>query len=128
MSTHSSISCATVSCCASGRLPGACGNPRYHARTLELRVSEGTTGALRTIQQVRDLAAVASSARVTFQGAPATSKREVLETVLCNLDVEEGHIASYQWKGPFALLEMESSGAFIHSRWAITTGLVSKPG
>jgi hypothetical protein len=33
--------------------------------------------------------------------------------------VEEGRIASYQWKGPFELLEMESSGAFLHSWWAI---------
>jgi len=40
---------------------------------LELRVSAGTTGALRTIQQVRDLAAVASSARVSFQAAHGTS-------------------------------------------------------
>jgi hypothetical protein len=37
--------------------------------------------------------------------------------------VEEGHIASYQWKGPFELLEMESSGAFLHSWWAIRDAL-----
>ncbi len=88
-------------------------------RALELTVSEGSTGALRSIQEVRDLASQASSARVAFQEAPAARKREELQKVLCNLDVEEGHIASYQWKGPFELLEMESSGAFLHSWWAM---------
>ena len=48
-----------------------------------------------------------------------TTKREVLAGVLCNLSVEDGHIGSYQWKGPFELLEMDASGAFIHSWWAM---------
>ncbi len=30
-----------------------------------------------------------------------------------------GRIASYQWKGPFELLEMESSGAFRYQWWAM---------
>jgi hypothetical protein len=36
----------------------------------------------------------------------------VLNNVLCYLDVEDGRIASYQWKDPSELLEMEPSGAF----------------
>jgi hypothetical protein len=32
---------------------------------------------------------------------------------------------SYQYKGPFALLEKEPSGAFMHSLWAIVEGLVT---
>jgi hypothetical protein len=88
-------------------------------RALELTVSEGSTGALRSIQEVRDLASQASSARAAFQEAPDAVKRDELQKVLCNLDVEQGHTASYQWKGPFELLEMESSGAFLHSWWAM---------
>jgi len=65
-------------------------------RTLELAVSEGTTGALRTIHEVRALATQASSARVTFQESPDSKKRDVLNPLLRNLDVEGGHIASCQ--------------------------------
>ena len=88
-------------------------------RTLELAVSEGSTSALRTIQEVRDLAARASSARITFLEAPDNQKRDVLNTLLCNLDVQEGRIASYQLKGPFELLEKEPSGAFKYQWWAM---------
>jgi hypothetical protein len=33
--------------------------------------------------------------------------------------VEEGRIASYQWKDPFELLEMEPSGALKNKWWAM---------
>lgn len=88
-------------------------------RALELRLSEAEREGLRTIEQVRDLASTASSARVAFEGVSEDSRREVLQTVVCNLDVAEGHIVSYQWKGPFGLLEKEPSGAFIHPWWAM---------
>ena len=39
--------------------------------------------------------------------------------MLCNLDVQEGRIASYQYKDPFALLEKEPSGAFKNEWWAL---------
>jgi len=97
-------------------------------RTLELAVSEGTIGPLRTIQEVRDLASAASSAVLTFQEASDNQKRDVLNTLLCNLDVQEGRIASYQWKGPFELLKMEPSGAFRYQWWAIVDGFVAKFG
>lgn len=86
---------------------------------LELRLSEAETAELAPIQQVRDLARQASSARLTFQEVSDENKREVVQSVLCNLDVQEGRIASYQWKGPFELLEMEPSGAFKHQWWAM---------
>ena len=69
------------------------------------------------------MALTAASARVRFQDAADENKREVLETVLCNLDVAGGHIASYQWKSPFGLLEMEPSGAFRNEWWAIVDEL-----
>lgn len=84
-------------------------------RGLELRIAEAGREQLDPIAQVRDLASRASSARVTFQEAAEEDRLEVLNSVLCYLDVEDGHIASYQWKGPFELLEMEPSGAFKHS-------------
>lgn len=43
----------------------------------------------------------------------------VVQTVLWNLGVEDGDIASYQWKGPFELLSREPSGAFKCRWWAI---------
>ena len=87
---------------------GAASAKSYHSSTAD---------SLRTIQEVRDLAKVASSGWVTFQEAPGANKAEVLQTLLWNLDVEDGRIASYQYKDPFGLLEMESSGAFIHQWW-----------
>lgn len=88
-------------------------------RGLELRIAEAGRDELDPIAQVRDLASRASSARVTFQGAAEEDRLEVLNSVLCYLDVEDGRIASYQWKGPFELLEMEPSGAFKHPWWAM---------
>jgi hypothetical protein len=88
-------------------------------RGLELRIAEAGKEELDPIVQVRDLASRASSARVTFQDAAEEDRLEVLNSVLCYLDVEEGRIASYQWKDPFELLEMEPSGAFVHPWWAM---------
>ncbi len=56
---------------------------------------------------------------VRFQDAPEENKREVVQTILTNLGVQEGRIASYQWKDPFGLLDMEPSGAFRYEWWAI---------
>ena len=81
-------------------------------RALELRVAEAGKDELDPIVQLRDLAARASSARIRFQDAAEEDLLGVLSGVLCCLDMEEGRIASYQWKGPFELLEKEPSGAF----------------
>jgi len=86
---------------------------------LLLRIAEAGRDELDPIAQVRDVASRASSARITFQGADEADRLEVLNSVLCYLGVEDGRIASYQWKGPFKLLEMEPSGAFKHSWWAM---------
>lgn len=50
------------------------------------------------------------------QAADDATKREILSGAPCYLDVEDGHIGSYQWKGPFGVLEMDASGAF-YSEW-----------
>ena len=34
-----------------------------------------------------------------------------------------GETASYQWKDPFGALEMDSSGAFLQSWWAMVDAL-----
>lgn len=47
------------------------------------------------------------------------ARREVVTALLCNLKVQDGRIASYQYKDPFGVLEMDSSGAFCHSWWAL---------
>jgi hypothetical protein len=33
--------------------------------------------------------------------------------------VEDGHIASYQYKRPFGVLEKDSKGAFLQTWWAM---------
>ena len=86
--------------------------------TFELRLAELDAAPKDTSSQVERLAAVASAARVTFEAGSDEVKREVLATVLSNLTVKEGRIASYQWKDPFGVLEMDSSGAFYQSWWA----------
>ena len=46
-------------------------------------------------------------------------RRGILSEVVCNLQVEDSHIASYRYGDPFGVLEMDSSGAFKHQWWAI---------
>jgi len=36
-----------------------------------------------------------------------------------NAGRNRGHIASYQWKDPFGVLEMDASGAFYSEWWAM---------
>lgn len=88
-------------------------------RALERMLSDAETQGLSSIEQVRALAEHASSARVMFQAVADEDKREVVQSVLCNLEVSEGRIASYQWEDPFGLLEMEPSGAFRNEWWAM---------
>jgi len=86
---------------------------------LELALADLDHGAVRTIEQVRADAERASSATLDFQSAATEGKREVVETLLCNLLVEDGHISSYQYKDPFGVLQMDSSGVFKESWWAL---------
>jgi hypothetical protein len=46
--------------------------------------------------QVEALASQAASAFIDFQATDDATKREILSGVLCYLDVQDGHIASYQ--------------------------------
>ncbi len=88
-------------------------------RALELRIAEYGTGTLRGFEEVRELLSVASSVRIDFEGVEGSGRRELLHTVLCNVTVADGHIASYQYKDPFGVLEMSPEGAFHQSWWAI---------
>ena len=44
---------------------------------------------------------------------------EGLATIGLNPGVREGRIASHQYKDPFGVLEMDSSGALCQSWWAL---------
>ena len=46
-------------------------------------------------------------------------RRGILSEVVCNLQVEDSHIASYQYKGPYGVLQTDSNGALLHSWWAL---------
>ena len=87
--------------------------------TLERRISALTESPRDLSAQVKALAHTGAGARMDFDAADDTTKREVLAGVLCNLDVIDGHIGSYQWKGPFGFLERSADGALIHEWWAM---------
>ncbi|MDP2232491.1 MAG: recombinase family protein, partial [Actinomycetota bacterium] len=88
-------------------------------RTLEQRITALSDAPCDLSAQVEALALTGAGARIDFDAADDATKREVLAGVLCNLGVEDGHIASYQYKDPFGLLEMEPSGAFKNTWWAM---------
>ncbi len=87
--------------------------------TLELRLAELQASASPTTSKVRDLLAFATGARVAFTEGDQAAQRMVLERVLCNATVQDGRIASYQYKRPFGVLTKDASGALEHSWWAI---------
>jgi len=87
--------------------------------TLERRLSALTHAPHDLSAQVEALARTGAGARIDFEAADDSTKREVLAEVLCNLSVEDGHIGSYQWKGPLGFLERSPEGALIHEWWAI---------
>lgn len=88
-------------------------------RALELRLHELSDPSMSTAALVAERAGRASRARVAFAVGDEASRREVASALLCNLAVQDGHIASYQYKDPFGVLEMDSSGAFLHPWWAM---------
>ena len=85
--------------------------------TLERRLEELSHAPHGLTAQVEALARQAAVAHIDFERADDATKRQILAGVLCNLKVEDGHIGSYQWKGPFEVLEMDSERAFI-SKWS----------
>ena len=87
--------------------------------TLELRQMVAETQLSDATAQVETLARTGAGARLAFLNGDSEQQRDVLSTVLWNLKVEDGRIASYQWKDPFGFLEMEPSGAFCHPWWAM---------
>lgn len=87
--------------------------------TLERRVSALAERPSDLSAQVGALARKGAGAAMDFGVADDTTKRKVLAGVLWNLHVEDGHIGSYQWKGPLGFLERSAEGAPIHEWWAI---------
>jgi DNA invertase Pin-like site-specific DNA recombinase len=88
-------------------------------RALELRLSELTEAPGAASALVEQRARLAGGARLRFAGGTDEEKREVVSTVLCNVTVQDGRIASYQYKRPFGVLEQDSQGAFSHTWWAM---------
>ena len=89
-------------------------------RTLELRLSELDSTVPSTAALVEARAYTAATARIRFAQGDEDVRREVLSAVLCNLSLQDGEIASYQWKRPFEVLEKDPKGAFIHQWWPET--------
>jgi len=88
-------------------------------RALELRLAELTEAPGAASALVEQRARLAGGARLRFAGGTDEEKREVVSSVLCNVTVQDGRIASYQYKRPFGVLEQDSKGAFSHTWWAM---------
>lgn len=88
-------------------------------QALERALASLSVGSPEKTSQVEALLATAQGARLAFEDASVEGKREVLSTVLLNADIRDGSIASYQLKRPFGALQMDSSGAFCQSWWAM---------
>lgn len=86
---------------------------------LELRLSELDRETLRPSAQVEALARLAQGAHIDFERGDLDLKRRTLAAVLCNATVEDGRIASYQYKGPLGLLVRSPEGAFLNPWWAL---------
>ena len=70
-------------------------------------------------EQVEALLRTGADAHMHFEEGDVELKRRTLAEVLCNLTVQEGRIASYQYKDPFGVLEMSPEGALLHPWWAL---------
>ena len=88
------------------------------AATFELRARELAATPAAVSSQVERVVGLAAGARLTFLAGSNEVKREVVAEVLSNLTIKDGRIASYQYKRPFGVLEMDPSGAFHQSWWA----------
>jgi hypothetical protein len=104
------------------------GHPTYAAKAAELererrgldpRVEGLTAPVDDVITQVEALLLTGSTAYSHVEEADEELKRRILSEVLCNLHVEDGRIASYQYKGPYGVLQEDSNGALLHSWRAI---------
>ena len=85
----------------------------------ELALHRLAQAPVRTSPQVERLGSFASGAVVSFGDGDLEQRREVLSMLLTNLLLKDGDIVSYQWKDPFGVLEMDSSGALSQSWWAM---------
>ena len=86
--------------------------------TLERRVSA-------LVSKPRDLSAQVEALALTRPRAAQSTSMPLMtppsarysQEYFVTSSVEDGHIGSYQWKGPFGFLEKDASGAFIH-QWS----------
>ena len=88
-------------------------------RGLELQLSEVSQEGDYVSSLVEDRVRFAQSARLAYADGDASTRRKVVSQLLCNLTVQDGNIASYQYKRPFAVLEKDPSGAFLNTWWAM---------
>jgi site-specific DNA recombinase len=86
---------------------------------LERRLADLSQVPAELSAQVEAILETAMTAYVHFEDADEDLRRRILSEVVCNLEVEDSHIASYQYKGPFGVLQKDSNGALLHSWWAI---------
>ncbi len=88
-------------------------------RTLELSLSNLQKSDFVKTPLVEARIKQVVGARERFAAADTQGKRDLLDTLLLNLEVDDRHIASYQYKRPFHVLEKDAKGAFLHLWWAI---------
>ncbi|MDZ4168944.1 MAG: hypothetical protein U1E26_04715 [Coriobacteriia bacterium] len=88
-------------------------------RAFERRLNALSCGTKDKTAQVERLAKTAAGARLAFAGADTQGKRRILDGVLLNASLQDGHIGSYQLKHPFEFLRKGPEGAFRCEWWAM---------
>ena len=69
--------------------------------------------------QVAALAGQAVGAKGRFITADTAGKRRIMSQLLSNIKLSDAHVASYQYKRPFQVLQQDPKGTFCESWWAI---------
>ena len=88
-------------------------------RGSELQISEVNVDGDFASSLVEDRVRFAQSAQLACAKGDASAKRQVVSQLLWNLTLKDGRIASYQYKRPFAVLQKDSSGAFVSTWWVM---------
>lgn len=84
---------------------------------LEHRLEELLDPTTDRTSRLEGLVRTAAGARLKFTGGTAGEQREVLGSVVSNMELRDGVIEDFQLKSPFEVLRMDSSGALHLPRW-----------
>lgn len=86
-------------------------------RTFEQRLEGLLDPTSDRTSRLESLVRTAAGARIRFTGGTADEQREVLGSVVSNMELRDGVIEAFQQKSPFEVLRLDSSRAFHLPKW-----------